>query len=184
MEVKNRRAELVGRPVMDPATTSGQRWATLTATIIWGLAVAIGFLALQLHGASPGQSGSAVEHWPTRSRIPLTRRPAHLGRGRSSSLPLHAGQRLGTHAPVDQVRGPGRGLHSHLPSRACWPRLGPDRRLARSRHHARCSSTGRSRGRRSGPLRCPDFRPCCVIRSRWATPFPRRDHGCPGPRGG
>ena len=62
-----------GRPwVMDRLKRSRQRWAILTATVIWGLAVAIGFLALQLHGASSGQSGSAVEHWPRRSRIPLT----------------------------------------------------------------------------------------------------------------
>ena len=48
------------------------RFATIAATVIWGLTVGIGFLALQIHGASPGQSGSAVEHWPDQSRIPLT----------------------------------------------------------------------------------------------------------------
>ena len=53
-------------------TLSRQRWVILTATFIWGSAVAIGLLALQLHGASPGQSGSAVERWPGESRIPLT----------------------------------------------------------------------------------------------------------------
>ncbi len=46
-------------------------WAYLWGTILWGLAVGVGFLALQLHGAAPGQGGFAVEHWPGQSRIPL-----------------------------------------------------------------------------------------------------------------
>jgi hypothetical protein len=54
--------------------TSHQRWATFTATFFWGLAVAIGFLALRFHAASPGQSGPAVERWPGRTQIPLSRR--------------------------------------------------------------------------------------------------------------
>jgi hypothetical protein len=45
---------------------------TVTATVIWGTIVGIGFLALQLHGASPGQSGKAVELWPDRSCVPLS----------------------------------------------------------------------------------------------------------------
>ena len=48
------------------------RLATVTATVIWGLTVGIGYLALQLHGASPGQGGRVVELWPDQSRIPLT----------------------------------------------------------------------------------------------------------------
>ena len=71
---KNWSQEQEGRdarpPTMDLELTSRQRWATLTATTIWGLAVAIGFLALQLHGASPSQRSSAVGRWPSRSRVP------------------------------------------------------------------------------------------------------------------
>jgi hypothetical protein len=46
--------------------------ATVTATVSWGIIVGIGFLALQLHGASPGQGGKAVELWPDQSRVPLS----------------------------------------------------------------------------------------------------------------
>jgi hypothetical protein len=52
--------------------TTRLRLATVTATVIWGLTVGIGYLALQLHGASPGQGGRVVELWPDQSRIPLT----------------------------------------------------------------------------------------------------------------
>jgi hypothetical protein len=58
--------------------TSRQRWATFTATLIWGSAVAIGFLALRLHAASPGRSGPAVERWPGRTQIPLSSRQPTL----------------------------------------------------------------------------------------------------------
>ena len=44
------------------------------ATFIWGSAVAIGLLALELHGTSPGQRGPAVERWPGESRIPKNAR--------------------------------------------------------------------------------------------------------------
>ena len=54
-------------------TISWQPCAMLTGTVFWGLSVASGLLALQLHGASPGQSGSAVERWPGASGIPLAR---------------------------------------------------------------------------------------------------------------
>jgi hypothetical protein len=47
------------------------RLAAVTATAIWGTVVGIGFVALQLHGASPGQGGPAVELWPSQSRISL-----------------------------------------------------------------------------------------------------------------
>ena len=56
---------------MNPLKTSNQQWTILAATVVWGLAVAGGLLALQLHGASPGQSGSALDHWPSPCRIPL-----------------------------------------------------------------------------------------------------------------
>jgi hypothetical protein len=57
---------------MNPLETANQQWTILAATLVWGLAVAGGLLALQLHGASPGQSGSALDHWPSPCRIPLT----------------------------------------------------------------------------------------------------------------
>jgi hypothetical protein len=60
--------------MMKLATLCSRRWVALTATFIWGSAVAVGFLALQLHGSSPGQIGAAVEHWPNSSRVPLARR--------------------------------------------------------------------------------------------------------------
>jgi hypothetical protein len=59
--------------MMKLATACSQRWVALIATFIWGPAVAIGFLALQLHGSLPGQIGAAIEHWPNSSRVPLTR---------------------------------------------------------------------------------------------------------------
>ena len=43
----------------------------MAGAVVWGLAVGSGYLALELHGASPGQSGSAIERWPNISRIPL-----------------------------------------------------------------------------------------------------------------
>lgn len=49
------------------------RLATVAATVIWGFTVGIGFLALQIHGASPGQGGRAVKLWPDQSRVPLAR---------------------------------------------------------------------------------------------------------------
>jgi hypothetical protein len=62
-----------GRPSMvNRLVTSWQRCAILAGTVLWGLSVVGGLLALQLHGASPGQSGSAVEHWPGARGIPLT----------------------------------------------------------------------------------------------------------------
>ena len=163
---------------------SRQRWATLTATLIWGLAVAIGFLALRLHGASPGQSGPAVERWPGRSRIPLSSGRPTLVVAVHPLCPCTRASVAELARLLTQVRGPGRGLHSHLPSRACRPWLEPDSMAcAVSATMPGVHLTRRSRRRRSGPLRRPDFRSCCVLRSRWATPFPRRNHGCPGPRG-
>jgi hypothetical protein len=62
-----------GRPrAMNLVGINGQWLAIVTATVIWGVTVGIGFLALQLHGASPGQGGLAVELWPDQSRVPLT----------------------------------------------------------------------------------------------------------------
>jgi hypothetical protein len=58
--------------MMKLATACSQRWVALTATFIWGAAVATGFVALQLHGSSPGQIGAAIEHWPNSSRVPRT----------------------------------------------------------------------------------------------------------------
>jgi hypothetical protein len=58
--------------LMNPFKQTSQRWAVLAGTVVWGSSVACGFLALQLHGASPGQTGSAAVHWPGPSRIPLT----------------------------------------------------------------------------------------------------------------
>jgi hypothetical protein len=55
---------------MIPLKKTCQWWAMLAGTVVWGSTVACGFLALQIHGASPGQSGSAVEHWPGPSEIP------------------------------------------------------------------------------------------------------------------
>jgi hypothetical protein len=63
----------VGRPgAMNLMGMNRLRLATVGATVMWGLTVGIGFLALQLHGASPGQGGRAVELWPDQSRVPLT----------------------------------------------------------------------------------------------------------------
>jgi hypothetical protein len=56
---------------MIPFNKTSQCWAILAGTVVWGSTVACGFLALQIHGASPGQSGSAVEHWPGPSKIPF-----------------------------------------------------------------------------------------------------------------
>ena len=71
-----RNSEQEGRavrpPMMKLVRLSRQRWGTLTGTVIWGFVVGIGFLALQLHVASPGQGGPTVEHWPGQSRVPLT----------------------------------------------------------------------------------------------------------------
>jgi hypothetical protein len=60
--------------MMKLATLCSRRWVALTTTFIWGSAVALGFVALQLHGSSPGQIGAAIEHWPNSSRVPLARR--------------------------------------------------------------------------------------------------------------
>jgi hypothetical protein len=60
--------------MMKLATLCSRRWVALTATFIWGSAVALGFVALQLHGSSPGQIGAAIEQWPNSSRVPLARR--------------------------------------------------------------------------------------------------------------
>jgi hypothetical protein len=57
---------------MNPFKQTSQRWAVLAGTVVWGSSVACGFLALQFHGASRGQSGSPVHHWPGSSRISLT----------------------------------------------------------------------------------------------------------------
>jgi hypothetical protein len=50
---------------------SRQHWVAVTAMPLWALAVAIGLYVLELHGASPGQSGAAVERWPVASSICL-----------------------------------------------------------------------------------------------------------------
>jgi hypothetical protein len=63
----------VGRPhAMKLIGMNRLRLATLMAMVIWGFTVGIGFLALKLHGASPGQGGRSVEFWPDDSRVPLS----------------------------------------------------------------------------------------------------------------
>jgi hypothetical protein len=58
--------------MMKLASACKQRWVALTTTFMWGSAVAIGFLALQLHGSSPGPIGAVIGHWPNSTRVPLT----------------------------------------------------------------------------------------------------------------
>jgi len=58
-------------PAMTLAMRYGQGWVILTAAIGWGLSVFGGLLALHIHAAAPGDSGTAVEHWPGNERVPL-----------------------------------------------------------------------------------------------------------------
>src|SRR5580693_7411732 len=50
---------------------SGPWWATLFGTVGWGLAIGVGFLALQIYEFTPGHAGSGIAQWPGRSRVPL-----------------------------------------------------------------------------------------------------------------
>jgi hypothetical protein len=50
---------------------SGPWWATLTGTVIWGLAIAAGFLALHRYESTPGPAGAMLGHWPGPGRVPL-----------------------------------------------------------------------------------------------------------------
>ena len=181
---ENRRAELVGRRWgWKPLATSWQRCAILAGTVFWALAVAGGFLRWQFHAASPAWKWFSRRALACASGIPLAG-------GRPTMVVAVHPLCPCTRASVSELarlltRCQARSRCTFSSSFPSVPATaGPGMRLARSRHDARCSSDRRSRGRRSGPLRCPRLPDWLrAIRSRRATPFPRRDHGCPGPRG-
>ena len=150
---------------MDLEPTSGHRLATLTATIIWGVGSRdrVPCLAtLQNFAESKWLSRRGVAQPEPGSPF---RPPAHIDRGRSSLLPLHAGQRRRITRPLTRCEACVEVDIFRVLSQACWPRLGPDRGLAAS---PPCPAfiCGTITGARSGPFRCPDLRPRCVIRSR------------------
>jgi hypothetical protein len=51
--------------------SSRTRWAVLTASVVWALAIGLGFVRLAVYEAAPGPIGQPLERWPALSRIPL-----------------------------------------------------------------------------------------------------------------